>query len=155
MQGEPRTADICCHRLKSVLFPQRVHFHRSSFRYRFRFYFCGNKQHISPADMQACAQGAQISGLGPLRQLVQPGCWCAAAAAAAAAHLSQPQRCGPARAAAAYATASSEASPSKPLFSSRAKIADACVPWLKGTRNRWGCAGAEVANMPRCKLCPQ
>ncbi len=91
--------------------------------------------------MQACTQGAQISGLGPLRQLVQPGCWYAAAAAAAAAQHVQPLRRCPPCAAASFATAtstaSSTASSSKPLFSSRAKIAEACVPWLKGSRNRW------------------
>lgn len=91
--------------------------------------------------MQACcAQGVQISGLVPLRQLaawqlVQPG-WLAAAAAQLYTR-QQPQRRCAARAASSLSPAASADAPSKPLFSSRAKIAETCVPWLKGSRNRW------------------
>lgn len=96
--------------------------------------------------MQACHGSQQISGLVPLRKLVQPGCWCWTTVAAAAAQLCrqpQPARMCQAHAASTYAQASPQASsdavglPSKPLFSSRAKIAETCVPWLKVAKNRW------------------
>jgi hypothetical protein len=88
--------------------------------------------------MHACSQCAQqISGIVPLRQLVQPGWW---AAAQLCQGLRQPLRLCHVRAASSFAQAPSDAAPSKPLFSSRAKIAEACVPWLKVSKNRYAAA---------------
>lgn len=111
-----------------------------------------------PKDMHACQSAHQISGLVPLRQLVAPGWWSAAAAAAQLCHHGprQPPRLCPSPAASSYAQASSSADTlapsSKPMFSSRAKIAEACVPWLKGSKNRYSSSGTGI--LPAAALPP-
>jgi hypothetical protein len=91
--------------------------------------------------MQACHGARQISGLVPLRQLVQPGLQ-----QQLLLHLQlcqgqqQPARVCQARSVATTAFTSAPESPvtpaTKPLFSSRAKLAETCVPWLKVAKNR-------------------
>jgi len=93
--------------------------------------------------MQACYGSHQISGLVPLRKLVQPGSWYAAAAAVQLCRQEQWQQtprqlCRPlAVSSQVQATLTADTAQAKPLFSSRAKIAEACVPWLKGSKNRY------------------